>query len=108
MHHRSPTDQLSYSGLKTAVTSYIHNAKARREEIDPVVVASSFQKEIIDDLMDKVRYTMQKKNYNHIVLGGGVAANRYLRYQLTEHCEIVDLPEMQYTGDNGAMIVHYG
>lgn len=105
-HHAQ--DKLSYSGLKTAVINYVHQKNQKKISFDPVEVASSFQKEIIQDLIDKVKYAFNHTNYKRIVVGGGVSANSLLRKELKDIHSEVDLPLLKYTGDNAAMIVYYG
>lgn len=104
------TARFSYSGLKTAVINYVHNKKQHQEEINPIQIASSFQKYAIHDIMKKVNYTIsQNPDIKCIALGGGVSANRLLRQKMQELAlEQVDIPLLKYTGDQAAMIAHYG
>lgn len=105
--HHSPKDQFSYSGLKTAVINYVHKLNQQQKPLDKIEIASSFQKEIIDDLMNKTAYIFQKGNYKKIVIGGGVSANKYLRTHMQNITQNIDIPLLKYTGDNAAMIVFY-
>lgn len=101
--------KFSYSGLKTAVINYVHNKKQHHEEIDQIAIASSFQKYAIDDIMKKVKYSIEHNPVNCIALGGGVSANSLLRKKMSElNVKKVDIPLLKYTGDQAAMIVHYG
>lgn len=104
------TARFSYSGLKTAVINYVHNKKQHNEEIDPIQIASSFQKYAIHDIMKKVNHTInQYPDIKCIALGGGVSANRLLRQKMQELAlEQVDIPLLKYTGDQAVMIAHYG
>ena len=99
----------SYSGLKTSVINYVHNKKQHNITVDPVEIASSFQKYAINDIMKKVRYTMEQYPVECIALGGGVSANSLLRKKMQElDVKQVDIPLLKYTGDQAAMIAHYG
>ena len=98
----------SYSGLKTAVINYVHNAKERGEEINNADVANSFQRSAIDVLVDKAIKATKMLGYSTIAVSGGVGANGYLRETLLERASKnnikVVLPEKRYCTDNGAMI----
>jgi N6-L-threonylcarbamoyladenine synthase len=94
----------SFSGLKTAVINYIHSKEQKNEEYSKEDVAASFQKAVIDVLVDNIFATKSKK----IVVAGGVAANRGLREALNKRAEKenaeVYFPEIQLCTDNAAMI----
>ncbi len=98
----------SYSGLKTAVINYIHNSKARKEEINSYDIACSFQKEATSMLIEKAIRGAQQENINKIVLAGGVGANTALRDGLTRQGQEkgirVFLPSKKLCTDNAAMI----
>ncbi len=98
----------SYSGLKTVVINYVHNAKERGEEINNADVANSFQRSAIDVLVDKAIKATKMLGYSTIAVSGGVGANGYLRETLLERASKnnikVVLPEKRYCTDNGAMI----
>ena len=94
----------SFSGLKTAVINYIHSKEQKNEEYSKEDVAASFQKAVIDVLVDNIFATKSKK----IVVAGGVAANRGLREALNKRAEKenaeVYFPVIQLCTDNAAMI----
>ena len=94
----------SVSGLKTAVINYIHSKEQKNEEYSKEDVAASFQKAVIDVLVDNIFATRSKK----IVVAGGVAANRGLREALNKRAEKenaeVYFPVIQLCTDNAAMI----
>lgn len=98
----------SYSGLKTAVINFVHNAESRGEEINRADVAKSFQTSAIDVLCEKAVQASKQYNTSVITVGGGVGANGYLREKLTEMC--VDnaikcvFPDKIMCTDNAAMI----
>ena len=98
----------SYSGLKTAVINYVHNAKARGEEINADDVACSFQNAAVGMLVDNAVNAAREFGYKKIVLAGGVGANGALREQLTKKASrykiSVVLPPKSLCTDNAAMI----
>src|SRR5690625_7087809 len=47
------TYNFSFSGLKSAVINYIHNAKQRNERIKKEAIAASFQASVVDVLTEK-------------------------------------------------------
>jgi len=98
----------SYSGLKTAVVNYVHNAYQKGEEAVKADVACSFQHAAVDVLVDKAVKAAKITGYKTIALSGGVGANGYLRETLVNaasHAGIkVVLPEKRYCTDNAAMI----
>lgn len=102
------TFDVSYSGLKTAVINYVHNKKAKGEELNIPEICHSFQHEAVMMVVEKtVRATLQS-GLDTIAIAGGVSANSYLREKLTQeankHNIRVVMPKMQYCTDNAAMI----
>lgn len=102
----------SYSGLKTAVINYVHQKEQKGELVNKADVARSFQCAAIDVLCDKaIEAATQYKIYK-IALGGGVAANGYLREQIVKKCAdksiIAILPPKVLCTDNAAMIAAEG
>lgn len=99
----------SFSGIKTSVLNYINSLKQKNMNINVNEIASSFQKCIIDDVVKKVKFQLKKHNINTLLLGGGVAANKYLQQQLKKiaNCNLY-ICEMKYTGDQASMIAFYG
>ncbi|MCY2982841.1 MAG: tRNA (adenosine(37)-N6)-threonylcarbamoyltransferase complex transferase subunit TsaD [Planctomycetota bacterium] len=82
----------SFSGLKTAVRYRIAgtgkqswNASALAPELR-ANIAASFQQAIIDCLVGKSMQAVKKFGVKRLCVGGGVAANRELRNQLTQAC----------------------
>lgn len=98
----------SFSGLKSAVLNYLHNARQRGEEISIPDVSASFQEAVIEVLAEKAVQAALKHNLPTIALAGGVAANRYLRKRLKSLAESrgieVIWPSPIYCTDNAAMI----
>ena len=98
----------SFSGVKTAVINYIHNAEQKGIEINKADVAASFQEAVTDVLSRHLIECANKYGTKRIALAGGVAANKPLR----ERCEQLALkngmefvcPSMTLCTDNAAMI----
>ena len=74
---------VSYSGLKTAVVNYLHNAEQRGEEINKADVCASMRKTAVDMIVNTVIDAAKNSGLNQIVLAGGVACNSYLREKLS-------------------------
>lgn len=107
----SPYD-FSFSGLKTAVINTVHHAQQKGEKINTADLAASFQKAVVDCLISNLEKAAREKNYNKIVIAGGVSANSKLRREAQKLCEkhkwTLYLPELKYCGDNAAMIASQG
>jgi len=97
---------LSYSGLKTAVSLYIKN----NPNFDQKQLVTSFQVAAIDVLAHKIKAAANHYNLKRIVISGGVSANSYLRKLLPTlfKNEEVYFPEMKFCTDNAAMIGYLG
>ena len=82
------------------------------EVINSADVAASFQKAVIDALVEKTLYAAKEFNFDKIVLAGGVAANSALEATLRENCEQQGLrffyPSKILCTDNAAMIACRG
>ncbi len=102
----------SYSGLKTAVINYVHTKEQKGEAINKADLAASFQAAAIDVLCDKAIEAAIEYGIDTIALGGGVAANGYLREQIVEKCGYksinVVLPPKVLCTDNACMIAAEG
>lgn len=96
----------SFSGLKSQVINYYHNAKQRNEDIDTKKVAASFQKCATDYLIMQTKKALKKHKVNSLVLAGGVSANSELREKFLELNKNAFVPKMKYATDNGAMIAY--
>ncbi len=101
----------SFSGLKTAVLRLIQQLKKEYGETLPenVVkdVCASFQENVSATLLKKVKHALIEKNYNQVVLAGGVAANSEIRrkfFELENEGFRVNAPIMRYCTDNAAMV----
>ena len=102
---------ISYSGTKTAFINFLHKNKTKNIEfINQNIndICASIQKNLIDNLMNKVHLLSLENNIDTIVFGGGVSANSYLKRRLEKYSNDNDLkifiPEIQFSTDNAAMI----
>lgn len=109
----------SFSGLKTAVRSYVDNLPAgalKREDVADL--SYSFQEAICDVLLDRLQRALTKFKATYkmdnsaLVLAGGVAANLRIRESLTalatkEGFRFV-APPVKLCSDNAAMIAWAG
>jgi len=104
----------SFSGIKTAVVTYIKRNRSAGADQVPNLVAS-FQQAIVDVLVDKTIRAAQEHKCKTICLAGGVAANSELRTQLLKCCQAkgltASIPPFEYCTDNAAMVgcaAYYG
>ena len=99
---------ISYSGLKTAVLNYVNKLKMKGEEVDVAKIASSFQREAVNQLIVKALSWLKKTGIKVLTVSGGVSANKHLRERLQEECAKqkveVFFPPLELCGDNAAMI----
>lgn len=102
----------SFSGLKSAVINLVHNEEQRGNEIRKKDLAASFQKAVIEIITKKTMRALKDYQVNHLIIAGGVAANKALREKLIELCEKEDIdfsyPEIKYCTDNATMIAASG
>lgn len=103
---------VSFSGLKTAVLNVVNQAKMKGEEVSVPDLAASFEWRITDILAEKLLLAAADTKAPVICLAGGVAANSQLRSQLEKGAKKLgiqlQLPALQYCGDNAAMIAAQG
>ncbi|GGB71587.1 tRNA (adenosine(37)-N6)-threonylcarbamoyltransferase complex transferase subunit TsaD [Fictibacillus barbaricus] len=102
----------SFSGLKSAVINTVHNAAQRGEVIKPEDLAASFQASVVDVLVEKTYRAAERYGVKQVLLAGGVAANKGLRYMLEKrfegtHYDLV-IPPLHLCTDNAAMIAAAG
>ena len=102
------TYNFSFSGIKSAVVNLIHNENQRGNEIRIADICTSFQNRVVKVIVKKTMKALKEYNCKTLVLAGGVAANSYLRQELTDACnkENIDFsyPRISYCTDNAAMI----
>jgi tRNA N6-adenosine threonylcarbamoyltransferase len=105
----------SFSGLKTAVRiratalGVAHGRPTGGAVTDTVRnLAASFQRTVVETLVDTTLAACRRHNISTVLLAGGVACNRRLRRAFDEaaqrHGLAVYAPSPRYTTDNAAMI----
>ncbi len=98
----------SFSGLKSAVINYLHTADMKKEPVNQADVAASFQKAVVNVLVEKAMKALEVTGLTTIALAGGVAANSGLREALKAECDKRGIrmcrPDSILCTDNGAMI----
>ena len=72
----------SFSGLKTAVLNYINRQKQAGNTIAIKDVAASFQRAVVDVLVNNTLRAARDKGYDTVALAGGVASNSLLRKEI--------------------------
>lgn len=99
----------SFSGIKTAV---LYKWQNQPENIKSADIASSFQEAVADILIRKSIFACKRNAINTLVIGGGVAANNYLRghfiNQAAQERIKVYFPDRELSLDNAAMIAGLG
>lgn len=109
LHKGDHTYDVSYSGLKTAVITQIDQFWNRKYEKTPENIAASFQKAAIMMIAGRVERLLTDTGHTTLVVGGGVAANSFLRKELSQLSGVsVIFPSMKLCTDNGAMIAGIG
>lgn len=113
----------SFSGLKTAALRFVTAYEAARAAGSPETsrqltdlrladVTASFETAVVDVLVTKTLLACEDYGIDHVMLGGGVAANRRLRKTLAERCAergvTLRIPPLKLCTDNGAMVAALG
>lgn len=98
----------SFSGLKSAVLNYLNSCQMKGEEVNQADVAASFQKAVIDVLVDHSIHAVKEFGFDKFAIAGGVASNASLRAALQEACDREGItfyhPSPALCTDNAAMI----
>jgi N6-L-threonylcarbamoyladenine synthase len=104
--------EFSFSGLKTAVLYTLHGQDVSKASPPPpgklrADAAASFQQAVVDVLVAKCKRALQQTGMNRLAVGGGVTANKSLRFALeamaaSEGVELF-IPPPSLCTDNAAM-----
>ncbi|MDT8368474.1 MAG: tRNA (adenosine(37)-N6)-threonylcarbamoyltransferase complex transferase subunit TsaD [Longimicrobiales bacterium] len=103
---------LSFSGLKTAVMNRVNDARARSAlDSERADLAAGFECAAVDVLVSKTMRAVAATGVPRVLIGGGVAANRRLREELSrslgrEGRLFSASPRLSM--DNGAMVARAG
>jgi N6-L-threonylcarbamoyladenine synthase len=90
----------SFSGLKTALLYTLRD----RPESDRADLAASYQRAIVEALVNRTRAAIEREGLPRLAIGGGVAANSELRAAVRELGVPVWVPPLELCTDNAAMI----
>ena len=98
----------SFSGVKTSVINFLHNAEQKGTKVVPADIAASFQAAVTDVLVAHTIRACIDKKVDKVVLAGGVSANGALRQAFSVAAEKNNLslyyPQPILCTDNAAMI----
>ncbi len=97
----------SFSGVKTAIVNYVHNARQKGEEPNLADVGASYSEAVTGILAENFLRCAKDHNQKTLVIAGGVSANSMLREKLLEGKEEdqqLFMPTLSLCGDNGAMV----
>lgn len=102
----------SFSGLKSSVLNYMHNAAQRGEKIAPEHVAAGFQNSVVEVVTGKTLRAAEEYKVQQVIAAGGVAANKGLRSSLESVFKEKEIPfyipSLPLCTDNAAMIAAAG
>lgn len=98
----------SFSGVKSAVLNYINGCQMKGESFNPADIAASFQKAVVDVLVENSMKAVEKYGMYEFAIAGGVASNSALREGMKKACEERGIrfyyPSPIFCTDNAAMI----
>lgn len=98
----------SFSGLKSAVLNYLNSCEMKGITVHTADVASSFQKAVVDVLVEHSLEAVKNYGYDKFAIAGGVASNSTLREAFETECAKRNItfyhPSPKYCTDNAAMI----
>lgn len=98
----------SFSGLKSAVLNYINGCQMKGISFNPADVAASFQKAVVDVLVENSMQAIEEYGLYKFAIAGGVASNSALREAMKKACDERNIPFYYpspiYCTDNAAMI----
>ena len=97
----------SFAGLKSAVQRAVASGS-----YNPADIAASFQRAVVDCLVDRTRLALERSDAPALVVAGGVAANRAIRMALQQLADDqgrqFSVPPGWLCTDNAAMIAWAG
>ena len=101
--------EFSFSGLKTSLLYFMDDFKETKSiKLNDVI--ASYQKAIIDVLVEKVNRALNITGFKTCIIAGGVAANQSLRKELSSvlRSKEIIFPKLSFCTDNAAMIGYVG
>jgi N6-L-threonylcarbamoyladenine synthase len=98
----------SFSGIKSSVLNYLNKMEMTKQEVNKADIAASFQKAVVEVLVDNALKACKIKGTNKIAIAGGVSANSALRKHMISEgkkrgIEVL-FPSPILCTDNAAMI----
>ncbi|MEM6800218.1 MAG: tRNA (adenosine(37)-N6)-threonylcarbamoyltransferase complex transferase subunit TsaD [Bacteroidota bacterium] len=103
--------EFSFSGLKTSILYKIRDGMKNDSNFlqeNMADLAASYQRRIVNILLDKLSKAAKKYEVKHLAIAGGVSANSELRSSFQAMCEekdwVAHIPAFEYCTDNAAMI----
>jgi N6-L-threonylcarbamoyladenine synthase len=111
-----PGLDFSFSGLKTFTLNTVEAARKANNgqltEQDAANIAAAFEDAVVETLAIKCRRALQQTGMKHLVIAGGVSANKKLRSRLDEIAKkersTLFYARPAFCTDNGAMIAYAG
>jgi N6-L-threonylcarbamoyladenine synthase len=104
--------EFSFSGLKTAVAQHLSRHGKPEQPEALADLCASFQKVVVELLVDKCIAACAARSLQRLVVTGGVAANGGLRALARQRCEQAGIalyvPPPRACTDNAAMIAYAG
>lgn len=98
----------SFSGVKSSVLNYINSCEMKGITYNQADIAASFQKAVIDVLVEHSMKAVDEYGLKQFAIAGGVAANSGLREAMKQACEAKGItfsyPSPIFCTDNAAMI----
>lgn len=98
----------SFSGVKSAVLNHLNKCKMQGEEIVAADVAASFQRCVVEVLVEHAVAAAKDHKIDKLAIAGGVASNSGLRTAMEEACRNNKIqfyhPSPIFCTDNAAMI----
>lgn len=98
----------SFSGVKSAVLNYLNVSEMKGETVNEADVAASFQKAVVDVLVDRAIKLCNSRGYKHFAIAGGVASNSAIRAAFDSEMKKRNIsfyyPSPILCTDNAAMI----
>ena len=98
----------SFSGLKSAVLNYLNGCQMKGEKVNAADIAASFQKAVVDVLVEHALGAVKEYGFHKFAIAGGVASNAHLRKAFEDACAERGIefyhPSPIFCTDNAAMI----
>ena len=110
---KSNNKDFSFSGIKTALFYLTRDMSLVDLKTNLNSIAASYQKVIIDTLLQKLHICLQAYKVNKVCIVGGVSANKYFReraknFSMKNDNIIIQFPDFKFCTDNAAMIAMTG